>query len=274
MTLERGKSAIISFVFWTALGFATLDPFTYGINLSALFVISFIVLMSAIITAVFLYTLRQTEKRILENRYSFWWLTKLSLILAVIFLVIGFSIFFYRAQFYGGGEDFGAIVFLAAIIIGVPAGVLSASTIPSIFFYKFYGNKKLFRAISTLFIVASFALGAYSALVTSSCNFNKNYICLANRAITKHDDSFCERIKDTNKDFDERTDCYLEISRSGKWSEVSLCNKLSSDKERYYCMANIAVTTNNPQICETIQNNTQYLNKERCYDDLKFRHTY
>lgn len=271
MTRLVRKSALISFVFFTALGLVTLDPLAYGIDSSALLAISFIILMSVIITAVFQYTLRQTEKRILENRYGFWWLAKLDLILAVIFLVAGYLIFSYRAQFYRGEEDFGAVVLFITILIGVPLGILSASTIPSIFFYKFCDNKKVFRTISILFLVISFALGVYYTLNASSCDFNKNYICLAQRAVAKQNDSLCERTKDVSKDFNERTYCYLELSKSGKWSNISLCDKLSSDQERYHCMVNIAITTNNPQICEAIQNNTQYFNKEQCYTDLKWQ---
>lgn len=268
------KSALISFIFFTALGFATLDPLAYGINPAALVIISFITLMSAIITAVFRYTLYQTEKRILENRYSFWWLTKLGFVLAVIFFVAGFIIFSYRVQFYRGEEDFGAAVLLITIIIGVPLGVLSASIMPSIFFYKFYGNKKVFRATSILFLAVSFILGAYYTLSASTCEFNKNYICIADRAILKHDDSLCEKTKDISKTFSERSYCYLRLSSSGEWNDIDLCDKLSSDQERYYCMANIAVTTNNPKICEAIQSSTQYFNKEQCFNDLKWRHTY
>lgn len=267
----RWKGGIVALIFLITFGFATLDPFGGGD-----FGIVFIILGSILLTAIFLFTIYRSEKRILDSRYSFWWLARLNAIFILSLYAIGYLglLAFINFYFGGPGEQAGyaAAIIIVVGVIWIPITVLSVSVIPSLYFYKFYGSKRIFRATSLLFVALSFVLALYSTISSSTCNFNKNYICIAEKAIAAYDDSLCEQTKDVHQDFDERTYCYLELSRSGQWSDIGLCNKLSPPgRKRTRCLINVGITTNNSSVCEKVPSDSPTSEKEFCYNAIKYR---
>lgn len=276
ITRVRWKSGITAFIFLVTLGFTTLNPFGAGSDFSGSFGIAFITLGAVLLTTIFLFTIYRSEKKIVENRYSFWWLAGLNAIFIILLYAIGYLGLLGFINFYfgfgGPGEAAGyaAAIAIAMGVIWIPIAVLSVSAIPSLFCYKFHENKRVSRATLLLFAALSLALASYSVTNSSTCNFNRNYLCIADKAIETHDDSLCEMVKDVHKNFSERTYCYLELSRSGAWRNIELCDKLT-DREKTRCLVNIGIRTNDPSICGKISTNSSANEKEFCYNAVKYK---
>lgn len=91
-----------------------------------------------------------------------------------------------------------------------------------------------------------------------SCETNDDN-CVAKKAKKWQDYSLCDKLSD-NKD---KNHCYVSLSYD--WKDIKLCDQIvgsdnSSENNRYECITNVSINSNNPQFCEKFESK----HKESC----------
>lgn len=241
-----------------------------------------VVLPAPFLVGIFLLSLYKTEKRIKEERFSFWRPFVFSLAMALI------TGFLWTLQFITGSgygyESFDVVKRLFFDVGVVPAAPMTLafvfSFVPSLIFYRFKESIKKFHiAIIALFLFVFVGLLGYQRASDLTCGFNYDGYCVGNKAVKTKDISLCEKVKTTkefgNYDNYGKNSCYEAISR--KWDDVSLCDKIKtisnqkssnphySQYQLYQCISNIARNTKNKELCEKIPVSKF---KETCFRDF------
>ena len=86
--------------------------------------------------------------------------------------------------------------------------------------------------------------------------------CFSNVAEYTGDTFLCEKVSD---DSNSRDVCYLGVSR--KSIDINLCNKIDYHYNAYKCVTNIAINTDNRNLCEMAPAKPINL-KDNCYSDF------
>lgn len=91
-----------------------------------------------------------------------------------------------------------------------------------------------------------------------SCETN-DYYCVAKKAKKWEDYSLCDKLSDN----ENKNDCYVSLSYD--WKDIKLCDQIvgsdnSSENNRYECITNVSINSNNSQFCEKFESR----HKENC----------
>lgn len=228
-----------------------------------------IVLGAFILGLILSYLLAKCEKKKEAGIFSYGWLivwnlwAALLLYIAVVVLSVVFS--FILIQFFDAQSETSLGVIIVALygLWIVPLSVFILFFIPSLFFCLFYSNKKLLKIIRLMFITLSLCFFSFSIAMHVTCEFNQDYVCVANNAIKYKNPQLCEKASE----YYDQDLCYLHVSE--ETNDVSLCDKISIEDFRSMCIREIAIKMNNPKLCELVKSKEREFDKEDCYTRVR-----
>ena len=267
------KAGIISFLFFASLGFVLFHPFDRYAELSIRNFVIFIAISSLYLTSIFLFALYKSRKGIADHTYSFSWLAKtgLGVFFFVILSVFIFS-FLLSIIYPGGHPPLWAFLFLTPyLFFTVGGGIVTTFLIfiiPSVFLSKFRQSEKAFRFVSLFFVVVFFILAMFYTAYVSTCEFNRDYACVARKGVAARDEKVCEQVVENFK----QGLCYLHMSKN--WNNIEICENVSDEKIQYQCMVNVAINTDNKSICENLNIDEIGYNKESCISRIESKLNY
>ena len=121
------------------------------------------VISAFIAVTIFIFSLYKTEKRIINNKYYWWWVVYFNIVLTILVYISIAALVFLIGGLSGveGEEGLGFVYILVYGMFIIPLVVILFSIIPSIFFYKFYSNQKIFRVISRILWILLIIFAAY-----------------------------------------------------------------------------------------------------------------
>lgn len=263
--MNKLKNGVIMFFFVVAAYLALVNPLDRYFGGEDKLIMFFIIFGALILSFSFSFLLAKSEQKIKENNYSYGWLIKSNLLLSLLFYIalIIFSVIlvFISIQFFNAQNESGLLVFIILWngLWIAPLAVLIFNFIPSLLFYKFYSSKHFLKITPLAFVALSFILIAFFITRNTTCEFKRDYACVAEKAIKAENPQICEQIEEN---FAQGL-CYEHVSR--KINDVSLCDNISSETIQSICIKNIAVNMNDPKICEGVKSKEVGTDKESCY---------
>lgn len=256
--LNELKSGLVLFVFVMSVFLAGPPDLHFVIKL-------FIIFGALILGVTFSFLLTKSKEKIRDNAFSYGWLIKLNLFVALVFyialIVFSIALVYIMTQFFNAQNESGilvAIVLIQGLWIA-PLAVFILNFIPSLLFGIFHTNSNFLKITPPIFIVLSLIFVTYFVARNVTCDFKHDYACIADKAVGAANPQLCEGVEG---DF-RRGLCYEHVSR--KINDISLCEKISDDAIQSICVRNIATNMNDPKICEWAKSKQALLNKESCY---------
>lgn len=158
-----------------------------------------VILPAPFLVGIFLLSIRKTEKRIEEGRFSFW---KLFLFSLAISLAAGllWTLWIVIGPGYDSFNVLKPLFFdISVFSIAPTALVFLFSFIPSLLLRKFYLHQKYFYITMVSFFIFLFlGLLAYQQISIKTCNLNNDEFCLSKKAIEANNPSLCDKAKGNN----------------------------------------------------------------------------
>ena len=222
----------------------------------------FLIFLAVVIgTFVFSFAIRSTEKKILKNEFSFWWLFKFNfvywIVLTIIFEIILFLIPLLKNLGEGGMAIAVAMYYTPQVMA---LSVVIISLIPSFIYSKIRDSEKALRKLFYFVIGLSILLVILSIISLFTCNFNTSVNCLAEKALKTNNPHICDRAWSIGEPHPEER-CYSDVAKKYSGTE-DICSNIKFRGEiiKDYCYENLAYNTNNPNLCENIQRNATFNN--------------
>ncbi len=238
------------FIGWTLLALVLTNPYFYvSIQHDFYNNLSAISIFYLIFIAIFAFSIRSTERRILEKGYSNIWLLKFN-----ITFWAGLSVFFELANIVASliwpcaGEDcLGPVIFFVIAPFYAFICVAIFSLIPSFIFAHIYKNDKLRKVLLYITIVLACIFLLLAVWGFSNCDIykplgppdnNNNYrICLTYDALAKHDPISCKTCLTESC----RSICYESIGTYSKdpSGDEETCKKIEDPASVSSCLASL-----------------------------------
>lgn len=166
--LGKIRSGIIYFFFLTSFFLTVYLIYIFYAELEFNIFLFGSILLGVLMLSIFWnICVNKIEKRIEENKYSLWWLIKLNVLFSII--LFNFLVFFsimveviMSNVFHTSSEGFVTLILSTYGCFVTPFVIFIFSFIPSLFFWKFYLNKKLLKIISIFFIILSCIFFSFS----------------------------------------------------------------------------------------------------------------
>lgn len=294
----RWKGAIILFL----LSFFAIHYYSFGyFDIEILFDIDFLSVIFLFIPAtlsslIYIFSLYRAEKMLSKGNFSWKRLIIFNFAITIILYILAFLFTYtFLIGLFVEAEQGAFEYFVLNVIYFIPAVVIIFSFVPSFILNKFHPDSgKVNKILSIFFLVTIVVAFAYSWIISSNCNFNKEVGCVANKAEEVNDFKICEKIKQQ----DERNKCYYGVAYNNnsqqsceeidsqynaggpysrddcyynmflKWDlkDKALCYKISSPKIKNNCLTSVAGNTGDESLCQSEELNDK--DKQRCRDKI------
>lgn len=266
---KKLKSGFILFLFVITTYIALVNPLGryFDFHGEEGLIMLFIIFGALFLSLAFSFLLAKIQRRIEENIFSYGWLIKSNLLIALLFyvalIIFSVALVFISIQFFNAQSESFLLV-LMVLFYGLwiaPLSTFIFNFIPSLFSSKFHSNNNLLKIIAIIFIVLSLISISYFVARNVTCEFKDDYICVADKAIATQNPQLCGEIKENYMLQDL---CYGHVSV--QTDDVSLCAKITDDITQSRCITYIAMNMNDSKICDGVKSKNEIFNKESCYN--------
>ena len=294
----RWKSSIFLFflslfaIHYYSFGYWEIDIFFDVDFLSVIFLF----IPAALNSLIYIFSLYRAEKMLVKGNFGWKRLIILNFVITTILYILAFLFTFtFLVGLFVEVKQGAFESFALSVIYFIAAAVIIFSLVPSLVLKKFYPNtSKVNKSLFIFFLTATVIVFAYSWVISSNCNSDRDLECVANKAEEVNNFKICEKIEQQGKrnecyygvayennspqacgEIDSqynvggpysRDDCYYNVFLKFDLKDKALCYKISSQKIKNSCLTSVAGNTGDESLCQSEELDNK--DKQRCRDEV------